>query len=146
VPDYVDSVVLAATLLAGKRIKVFTDGANLPLRAPTLLAKTAASLDLMSNRRFELGQGAAGYWQAIMTMGVSARSAAEANAPVGDAIPILRSVWQGDGSVIHMSGKHYHVNRSRSGPAPAQPIGIWTGAQGRPGRRCYGVSSAMTAR
>jgi hypothetical protein len=40
VPDYVDSVALAATLLAGTNgIKVLMEMTNLPLQAPTLLAR-----------------------------------------------------------------------------------------------------------
>jgi alkanesulfonate monooxygenase SsuD/methylene tetrahydromethanopterin reductase-like flavin-dependent oxidoreductase (luciferase family) len=130
-PNYLDSLVLSATLLAGtRRINVFPDVANLPLRAPALLAKTAASLDLVSNGRFELGLGAGGYWRAITTMGVPQLKPAEANAALGEAIAILRAVWQGEGPRIQLTGEHYQIDGLRPGPAPAHPIGIWTGAQG----------------
>src|SRR5260370_8029860 len=49
------TVVAART----SRVTVFPDVANLPLRPPAMLAKAAASLDLLSNRRVELGLGAA---------------------------------------------------------------------------------------
>jgi alkanesulfonate monooxygenase SsuD/methylene tetrahydromethanopterin reductase-like flavin-dependent oxidoreductase (luciferase family) len=42
-----------------KRISFFTDVANLPLRPPAVMAKAAASLDVLSGGRFELGLGAA---------------------------------------------------------------------------------------
>src|ERR671924_1856599 len=42
---------------------------NLPLRQPAVLARSAASLDLLSGGRFELGIGAGGVWDAIEAMG-----------------------------------------------------------------------------
>ena len=42
---------------------------NLPLRPPAVLARSAASLDLLSGGRFELGLGAGAFWDAIEAMG-----------------------------------------------------------------------------
>src|SRR2546429_2487201 len=58
------------TLLTGiamrtEHITVFPDVANLPLRPPAVLAKAAATLDLLSGGRVELGLGAGGFWEAI---------------------------------------------------------------------------------
>jgi alkanesulfonate monooxygenase SsuD/methylene tetrahydromethanopterin reductase-like flavin-dependent oxidoreductase (luciferase family) len=49
--------------LAGKssRIRFFPDVANLPLRPPAILAKSAASLDVLTGGRIELGLGAGGF-------------------------------------------------------------------------------------
>jgi alkanesulfonate monooxygenase SsuD/methylene tetrahydromethanopterin reductase-like flavin-dependent oxidoreductase (luciferase family) len=56
---FIDTFALIATLLAEtRRISFLTDVANLPLRPPAVLAKTAASLDVLSGGRFELGLGA----------------------------------------------------------------------------------------
>ena len=52
-----------------RRISFFTDVANLPLRPPAVLAKAAASLDVLSDGRFELGLGAGGYLDQIAGMG-----------------------------------------------------------------------------
>lgn len=48
------------TYLAGRteRVRLFPDVASLPLRPPAVLAKSAASLDLLSGGRVELGLGA----------------------------------------------------------------------------------------
>ncbi|HEY3464658.1 MAG TPA: LLM class flavin-dependent oxidoreductase [Amycolatopsis sp.] len=130
VPDYLDTFVLAGTLLAAtSRIRVFPDVANLPLRPPAMLAKTAAALDLVSGGRFELALGAGGYWDAITRMGVERRSPAEANAALEEAFAVLRAIW-GTGGPIHHHGTYYTVDGLKPGPAPAHPIELWTGAQG----------------
>jgi alkanesulfonate monooxygenase SsuD/methylene tetrahydromethanopterin reductase-like flavin-dependent oxidoreductase (luciferase family) len=55
---FLDTFSLIATLLAEtRRLSFFTDVANLPLRPPAVLAKAAASLDVISGGRFELGLG-----------------------------------------------------------------------------------------
>jgi alkanesulfonate monooxygenase SsuD/methylene tetrahydromethanopterin reductase-like flavin-dependent oxidoreductase (luciferase family) len=56
---FIDTFALVSALLADtKRISFFTDVANLPLRPPAVMAKTAASLDVLGDGRFELGLGA----------------------------------------------------------------------------------------
>src|SRR6266699_3544042 len=63
---YLDTLSLIGMLLArSERLHIFPDVANLPLRPPAMLAKAAASLDLLSGGRFELGLGSGGYWDAI---------------------------------------------------------------------------------
>lgn len=49
-----------------ERIHVSGNVLNLPLRQPAVLARSAASLDLLSGGRLELGIGAGGYWDAIL--------------------------------------------------------------------------------
>jgi alkanesulfonate monooxygenase SsuD/methylene tetrahydromethanopterin reductase-like flavin-dependent oxidoreductase (luciferase family) len=59
---FVDTWALIATLLAEtRRVTFFTDVTNLPLRPPALMAKAAASLDVISGGRFELGLGAGAF-------------------------------------------------------------------------------------
>ena len=63
---YVDTWTLIAWLAARtERIRFFPDVANLPLRPPAVLAKAAASLDVLSGGRVELGLGAGAFWEAI---------------------------------------------------------------------------------
>src|SRR5690606_41258202 len=42
---------------------------SLPLRPPAVLARAAASLDILSGGRFELGLGAGAFWEGIVAMG-----------------------------------------------------------------------------
>jgi hypothetical protein len=55
---FFDTWSLIPTLIAEtKRVSFFTDVASLPLRPPAVMAKAAASLDVLSGGRFELGLG-----------------------------------------------------------------------------------------
>ncbi|WP_217428487.1 LLM class flavin-dependent oxidoreductase [Microlunatus speluncae] len=131
VSDYLDTFVVAGDVLARtRRISVFPDVANLPLRPPAVLAKTAAALDLSSGGRFELALGAGGYWDAITRMGVPRRTPGQANAALGEAIALIRALWAEDSRPVRLAGDHYSVAGLTPGPAPAHPIEIWTGAQG----------------
>src|SRR4051812_14612577 len=55
------------------RLRFFPDVANLPLRPPAVMAKAAASIDVLSGGRFELGLGAGAFWEGIEAMGGRAR-------------------------------------------------------------------------
>jgi alkanesulfonate monooxygenase SsuD/methylene tetrahydromethanopterin reductase-like flavin-dependent oxidoreductase (luciferase family) len=55
---FVDTWSLVGTLIAETRdVSFFTDVASLPLRPPAVMAKAAATLDILSGGRFELGLG-----------------------------------------------------------------------------------------
>jgi alkanesulfonate monooxygenase SsuD/methylene tetrahydromethanopterin reductase-like flavin-dependent oxidoreductase (luciferase family) len=125
---FLDTFLLIADLMARtERLRFFPDVANLPLRPPALLAKAAASLDVMSGGRFELGLGAGAYWEAIEAMGGPVRSPREAVDALDEAIAIIRRAWSGERSIT-AEGEYYTVRGYHPGPPPAHPIGIWLGA------------------
>ncbi|MCE7002384.1 LLM class flavin-dependent oxidoreductase [Kibdelosporangium philippinense] len=131
VSDFLDTFVVAGDLLAAtQNISVFPDVANLPLRPPAVLAKTAAALDIVSGGRFELALGAGGYWDAITRMGVPRRSPGEANVALREAIAVLRALWAQGSAPVRLNGEYYSIAGARPGPVPAHPIEIWTGSQG----------------
>lgn len=119
------SMVAATT----SRIGLFPDVANLPLRPPAVMAKAAASIDLLSGGRFELGLGAGGFWDAIEAYGGPRRSPGEALAALAEAIEVIRKIWSGDRN-LRFQGQHYHLRGAHSGPVPVHPIGIWLGVTG----------------
>ena len=128
---FLDTWALLADLLARtERIRVFPDVANLPLRGPAMIAKQAASLDVLSGGRFELGLGAGAFWEAIKAMGGPVRSGREALESLEEAIRIIRAFWSGE-RTIAFDGRYYSVRGLHPGPAPAHPIGIWLGV-GKP--------------
>jgi alkanesulfonate monooxygenase SsuD/methylene tetrahydromethanopterin reductase-like flavin-dependent oxidoreductase (luciferase family) len=128
---FLDTWALIADLLAHTEgVRLFPDVANLPLRLPAMIAKHAASLDVLSGGRFELGLGSGAFWEAIGAMGGPVRSGREALESLEEAIAIIRAFWSGQ-RTIAFDGKHYSVRGLHPGPAPAHPIGIWLGV-GRP--------------
>jgi alkanesulfonate monooxygenase SsuD/methylene tetrahydromethanopterin reductase-like flavin-dependent oxidoreductase (luciferase family) len=125
---YFDTFALIAFLLARTtRLRFFPDVANLPLRPPALLAKHAATLDVLSGGRFELGLGAGGFWDGIAAMGGPRRTPGESVEALAEAIEILRACWRGD-RAVSFKGAHYTVSGFHPGPPPAHEIGIWLGA------------------
>src|SRR3954471_22509541 len=111
------------------RVRLVPDVVNLPLRPPAVLAKAAASLDLLSGGRVELGLGAGAFWPAIGAMGGPVRNRGESVDALIDAIAVIRAMWSGERSV-RAGGDHYRIDGVHPGPAPVHPIGIWLGAYG----------------
>src|SRR5262249_20944149 len=52
-----------------ERVQLSGNVLNLPLRQPAVLARSAASLDLLSGGRVSLGIGAGGVWDAMPAVG-----------------------------------------------------------------------------
>jgi alkanesulfonate monooxygenase SsuD/methylene tetrahydromethanopterin reductase-like flavin-dependent oxidoreductase (luciferase family) len=122
--------MLMATVLAKtERVTVFPDVANLPLRPPAVLAKSAASLDVLSGGRFELGLGAGAFWEAVEAMGGPRRSPREAVDALVEAIEVIRLMWSGQRSV-RFNGRYYRLAGVKPGPPPVHPLGIWLGVGG----------------
>ena len=127
---FLDTWTLIATLTqATQQVRFFPNVANLPLRPPAMLAKAAASLDVLSGGRIELGLGAGAIWEGITAMGGPSRSPGAAVEALEEAIQIIQAFWS-DARTVRFEGKHYQVRGARPGPRPAHSIGIWVGAYG----------------
>ncbi|MEN4476224.1 LLM class flavin-dependent oxidoreductase [Mycolicibacterium cosmeticum] len=119
-----------ATLLARtERVRVVPDVANLPLHNPAVLAKTAASLDVISGGRVELALGAGAFWDAIAAMGGPRRTPGEAAQALRDAVEVTRLMWSGERSVKY-AGDIYGLHGVHPGPRPAHEMQIWLGVSG----------------
>jgi alkanesulfonate monooxygenase SsuD/methylene tetrahydromethanopterin reductase-like flavin-dependent oxidoreductase (luciferase family)/hemerythrin-like domain-containing protein len=116
------SVIAART----ERISVFPNVANLPLRPPAVLARAAASLDVLSGGRVEVGLGAGAFWDAIVAMGGTRRTAKESLVALEEAVEVIRALWSAQRSV-KVDGEHYRLHGAHPGPAAAHDIGIWIG-------------------
>ena len=129
-PSLLDTFALIAALAAETdRIRFFPDVANLPLRPPATLAKTAATIDRLSGGRLALGLGAGGYWSAIAAMGVERLEARAAVDALEEAVHVLRALWQPGDGPVSFHGDHYRIDGLRPGPQPTTPISIWLGSQ-----------------
>ncbi|TDE15132.1 LLM class flavin-dependent oxidoreductase [Jiangella asiatica] len=127
---YVDTFALmSAVLAATSTLRVFPEVACVPLRPAGVLAKTAASLDVLSGGRFELGLGAGAFWDAIEGYGGERRTPRQALDQLAEAIEVIRLVWSGDRG-LRFEGEYYHLRGVHSGPLPVHDLGIWLGAYG----------------
>lgn len=129
-PAFLDTWTLMSYVAAATtRIRLSGNVLNLPLRQPVVLARSAASLDLLSGGRVELGIGAGGFWDAIEAAGGRRLSPGESVDALDEAIRIIREVWDVEQrGGVRVDGKHYRVLGAKRGPAPAHDIGIWVGA------------------
>jgi alkanesulfonate monooxygenase SsuD/methylene tetrahydromethanopterin reductase-like flavin-dependent oxidoreductase (luciferase family) len=128
-PRHLDTQSLLAAILAQtESVRVFAAVGNLPLRPPAGLAKSAATLDLLSGGRFELGIGAGGYLEAAHAMGAPTRTPGESLVALEEAIAIMRAMWSGERRGLRFDGSHYQLSGVHPGPVPAHPIEIWIGA------------------
>jgi alkanesulfonate monooxygenase SsuD/methylene tetrahydromethanopterin reductase-like flavin-dependent oxidoreductase (luciferase family) len=118
------SVVAAQT----EHVRVAPNVANVPLRGPVLIAKSAASLDLLSGGRVELALGAGAFWDRIEGLGGPRRSPGESVDALGEAVDIIRGLWSEGEEPLRSEGEHYRLPAADRGPAPAHPIEIWLGA------------------
>jgi len=124
-----DTMTLLATIAARTtRVTLFPNVANLPLRPPVTLARTAAALDILSGGRFELGlgTGAQQMWDDIVADGGPRRGAGESIAALDEAMQVIRALWAADGAV-RFDGAHYQLAGTAGGPRPAHDISIWAG-------------------
>lgn len=134
---FLDTFALIADLAARtERISFFPDVASLPMRGPTMIAKAAASIDVMSGGRFELGIGAGAFWDAVAGMGGPRRTARESFDVLEESLPVIRAALDAERSV-RAPGPHVTVSYP-PGPPPAHRVEIWVGAYGPRGMRLIG--------
>lgn len=123
------SVLLSLVAATTSRLHLFHDVACLPLRPPAMLAKEAASIDVASGGRFELGLGAGAFWDAIVGMGGTRLSPGQSLAALEEAVEVIRLMWSGERG-LRYEGEHYDLGGIHSGPVPAHDIEIWFGVYG----------------
>lgn len=129
-PRFLDTwTLLSYAAAVTERVELSANVVNLPLRPPAVLARAAASLDLLCGGRVAMGLGAGAFWDPIVAMGGPRRSPAEAVEALEEAIAVLRALWDTDErSPVRLDGAHYHVVGAKRGPAPAHRIPLWLGA------------------
>ena len=126
---FLDTWTLLSVLAAHTvRVRVAPNVANLPLRQPVVLARSVASLDILSSGRVELGIGAGHFWDAIAAVGGTRLTPGQSVDALAEAIDIIRAVWAPGANPIRHDGEHYRVVGAQPGPAPAHAVEIWVGA------------------
>jgi alkanesulfonate monooxygenase SsuD/methylene tetrahydromethanopterin reductase-like flavin-dependent oxidoreductase (luciferase family) len=126
---FLDTWTMLAFLAARtENVHLGTNVANLPLRPPAMLAKQAASLDILSGGRVELGIGAGAFWKGITAYGGPDLSEGGAYSAFKEALTIIQKMW-GD-TWFSFDGEYYQLKGTMPGPRPAHDIPIWVGALG----------------
>lgn len=129
-PRFLDTWTLLSYVAARtERVRIAPSVINLPLRPPAVLARSAASLDILSGGRLELTLGAGAFWEAIEAMGGTRLTPGESVVALEEAIAIIREIWKPVGGGVRVEGQHYRVVGAKRGPAPAHGMRIWIGAQ-----------------
>jgi alkanesulfonate monooxygenase SsuD/methylene tetrahydromethanopterin reductase-like flavin-dependent oxidoreductase (luciferase family) len=129
-PAFLDTWTLLAWVAAKtEKVRLAPAVLNIPLRPPSVVARAAASLDLLSGGRFELALGAGSWWDGIEAMGGPRRGPGEAVDALEEAIDVIRALWDVDApGGARVAGEHYRVKGAKRGPAPAHDVSIWVGA------------------
>jgi alkanesulfonate monooxygenase SsuD/methylene tetrahydromethanopterin reductase-like flavin-dependent oxidoreductase (luciferase family) len=110
------------------RITFVPDVLDLQLRPPTIVAKAAASLGVLSGGRIVLGVGGGASADGIAAMGGPRRTPGEMIAFTEEALGVMRRALRG-GRVEFQSEQHA-IEGYEAGPVPADPIPLWLGANG----------------
>lgn len=101
-----------------------------PYRPPALVAKMAATLDVVSGGRLVLGLGAGGAPADAARWGVPWHSVARRTVALEDAVRAMRVLWSGGGSLV---SEGVRLERASGAPSPFTPGGppIVIGGHGR---------------
>ncbi len=126
VPDHLDdqwapmlALVLAAE--ATTTLRVGTLVLDNDFRHPVVLAKEAATLDVVTGGRFEFGIGAGWMTTDYAQSGIPMDPPSVRVARLAESLEIMRAMWRG-GSVT-FAGAHYEVTEAVGAPAPVTPGG-----------------------
>ena len=95
-------------------------------RNPALLAKMAATLQLLTGGRYILGLGAGWHEDEYRAYGFPFPSNAARVAQVEETLRILHALWTEE--TVSFAGEHYQVRDARCAPRPAPPPPILLGA------------------
>lgn len=129
-PAFLDTWTLMSFVAARtETVRIAPNVLNVPLRPPAVVARAAASLDLLSGGRFDLGLGAGGFWDAIEAMGGTRLTPGQAVTALGEAIDLIRELWRTDERRgVFTDGKYHAAHGAKRGPRPAHDIPIHIGA------------------
>ena len=109
------------SMLAGitTKIKLGTLVTGIIYRYPSVLAKIAATLDVLSKGRLFMGIGAAWNEQESLAYGISFPSNQERLLRLEEAIQIIRKMWTEE-PCASFNGKYYQINNAYCNPKPIQ--------------------------
>lgn len=129
---------LAGLAALTKKLKVGTLVACNGFRSPPLLAKMAATLDVLSGGRLILGMGAGWFEEEYRSYGIPFRTRGERMQMLEESVKIIRTMLE-DGRAI-FNGKYYHLDNALSNPVSKPRPPIWIGGAGN---RLLGIAARL---
>jgi probable F420-dependent oxidoreductase len=136
-PDPVDTpypeplVMLAAIAAGTSTIRLSTGILIAPIRHPIVLAKAAATVDVVSAGRLDLGLGAGWFEPEFAAVGATV---AERFMRLEEAIQVCRALWSE--TRVSFEGRWTTLQDATARPGPyGESIPIWIGTQARPTAR-----------
>ncbi len=113
---------MAAFAAATSRVRLGQMCTCMAYRNPAYLAKVAATVDVISGGRAEMGIGAGWYEHEWRAYGYGFPSAGERLGMLDEGVQIMRQLWtQGTAT---LDGKYYQVDGAISRPLPLQQGGV----------------------
>ncbi len=107
-----------AAAAAGTTLRVGTFVLNQDLHHPVVLAKEAATLDLLSAGRLELGLGAGWRAEEYRRAGITFHPPGVRVARLSEAVAVLKGLWSG--RPFSFTGDHYRITQLEGRPLPHQ--------------------------
>jgi len=120
-PQLAPLTALATAAAVTEQLHVGTLVFSNDFRHPAFLAKEAATLDALSDGRFELGIGAGWLKSEYDAAGLQLDRAGVRIGRLEESLQILRGLLQGDR--VSFEGEHYVVDELENYPAPVRPGG-----------------------
>ena len=105
----------AAVAAVTKTIRIGTAVLLLPLHDPVRVAEDGATIDILSNGRFELGVGIGYRPQEFAGLGIDRSHRA---GRINEGLEIIRRLW--DGESLDYAGRHFHIHGAKLAPLPVQ--------------------------
>jgi F420-dependent oxidoreductase-like protein len=101
-----------------KRVRVSANVLCNSFRSPALLAKMAATLDVISGGRLELALGAGWHEPEYRAYGFDFAPAGVRIEQLGEAVRLIKRLWTGE--PVDFAGRHYRIENGRCRPRPLQ--------------------------
>src|SRR4029079_4188815 len=122
--------LMAAYAATTSRIKLGQMCTAMSYRNPVYLAKAAATADIISGGRVQMGIGGGWYEHEWRAYGYGFPSAGERLGRPGEGVQIMRAAWRA--GRVTWSARHYQVNDAIVAPKPLQDGGppLWIAGGG----------------
>jgi probable F420-dependent oxidoreductase len=112
------------------RIRLGTSVLCNSYRHPSVLAKMAATLDVISEGRLELGLGAGWFKREFEAYGIPFPAAGDRVSALGEALEVMKTIWTEPNPVY--AGRFYTLDGAICDPPPLQKPHppLWVGGEG----------------